>query len=315
MDGSVDTRAPEDALVEPSTINPIPPGHGSRTAGYLMLLVTTFSWGINWPVGKHLLVELPPLTMRGAPGALGALLLALAVLAKGGSLRVPREQWLRLVLYSVLVVSGWMALIGLALVYLPAGETAILGAMMPVLAAALAWPILGERLSVRRVISMIMALAGLVILLGGDGIAANQAKMPGIAFALSAALSFALGTVLAKRRPLQLPQLTAAVWQIAIGCVPIALYGILFEHPKFEHMTALGWSLFAYSTVIQVCVGFVCWFGALQRLPASVAAIGTLLIPVVGVVASAITLGEPLGAIQIAALGLTIAGVLLASRS
>ncbi|MEH2509171.1 drug/metabolite transporter (DMT)-like permease [Nitrobacteraceae bacterium AZCC 1564] len=312
----MDTRTPQDALVEPLTTKPTPPGHGSRAAGYLMLLITTFSWGINWPVGKHLLVELPPLTMRGAPGALGAVLLALVVLARGESLRVPREQWPRLVLYSVLTVTGWMALIGLALVHLPAGETAILGAMMPVLAAALAWPILGERPSVRRVISMIMALAGLVILLGGDGLAANQTtKLPGIVFALSAALSFALGTVLAKRKPLQLPQLTGAVWQVAIGCVPIALYGLLFEHPKFEIMTALGWSLFAYSTIVQVCIGFACWFGALQRLPASVAAIGTLLIPVIGVVASAISLGEPLGVVQVAALGLTVAGVMLASRS
>jgi drug/metabolite transporter (DMT)-like permease len=315
QDGTVDKRTPQDALVEPLTTKPTPPGQGSRAAGYLMLLVTTFSWGINWPVGKHLLLELPPLTMRGTPGALGAVLLALVVLAKGESLRVPRAQWLRLVLYSVLTVTGWMALIGLALVYLSASETAILGAMMPVLAAALAWPILGERLSVRRVISMAMALAGLVILLGGNGVAATQAKMPGIIFALSAALSFALGTVLAKRKPLRLPQLTAAVWQVAIGCVPIALYGVLFEHPKFEHLTALGWSLFAYSTVVQVCIGFACWFGALQRLPASAAAIGTLLIPVVGVVASAISLGEPLGVVQVAALGLTIAGVLLASRS
>jgi drug/metabolite transporter (DMT)-like permease len=311
----MDTRTPQEVLVEPLMVKPTPPAHGSRAAGYLMLLVTAFSWGINWPVGKHLLSELPPLTMRGAPGALGAALLALVVLAKGGTLRVPREQWPRLVLYSVLVVTGWMALIGLALVYLPAGETAILGAMMPVLAAALAWPILGERLSIGRVISMVMALAGLVILLGGDGIAANQAKMPGIIFALSAAMSFALGTVLAKRKPLQVPQLTGAVWQIAIGCVPIALYGLVFEHPKFEHLTALGWSLFAYSTIVQVCIGFACWFGALQRLPASVAAIGTLLIPVIGVVASAISLGEPLGAVQFAALGLTVAGVMLASRS
>jgi drug/metabolite transporter (DMT)-like permease len=311
----VDTRTPPEALTEPPATGPDPAGRSTRAAGYLMLLVTTLSWGINWPVGKHLLVELPPLTMRGAPGTLGAVLLALVVMAKGQSLRVPREQWSRLVLYAILSVTAWMALIGLALVYLPASETAILGAMMPVLAAGLAWPILGERPSFRRVISMLMALAGLVILLGGDGIAANQAKLPGIALALSAALLFALGTVLAKRKPLQLPQLTAAVWLVAIGCVPIALAGLLFEHPQFGHMTTLGWSLFAYSTIVQVCIGFACWFGALQRLPASVAAIGTLLIPVIGVVASAVTLGEPLGAVQIAALGLTVAGVMLASRS
>ena len=58
-----------------------------------------------------------------------------------------------------------------------------------------------------------------------------------------------------------------------------------------------------------------CWFAALARLPASVAAIGTMAVPVIGVVASAIALGEPLGPTQIVALVFTLAGVVLATRS
>jgi drug/metabolite transporter (DMT)-like permease len=50
------------------------------------------------------------------------------------------------------------------------------------------------------------------------------------------------------------------------------------------------------------CIAYVTWFGAVERLPASVAAIGTMLVPVIGVVVSAIALHEPLGRSQIAAL-------------
>lgn len=311
----MDTRTPSEALIETSPEERAAAQRRSRIAGYTMLMVTALAWGINWPVGKHLLQELPPLSMRGFPGLAGAALLALLTLAKGQSLRVPREQWGRLVLFAFLTVSGWMGLIGLALVYLPAGETAIIGAIMPVIAAGLAWPVLGERLTMRRVIAMVIAFAGLVVLLGGNGVAANQAKMPGILLALSAAVLFGLGTVLAKRKPLRLPQLTAAVWQVTIGCLPIALVGIFYEQPHLSHLTTLGWSLFAYSTVVQVCIGFACWFGALQRLPASVAAIGLLLVPVIGVLASAISLGEPLGFTQVVSLALTVAGVAIASRA
>ena len=67
--------------------------------------------------------------------------------------------------------------------------------------------------------------------------------------------------------------------------------------------------------MIQFCVAYVSWFAALARLPASVAAIGTMAVPVIGVVASAIALGEPLGPGQIAALILTLAAVVLATRS
>src|ERR1700682_6745438 len=64
-------------------------------AGLMYLAITSVGWGFNWPVTKSLLSELPPLTMRGTTGVIGAGLLAgLAVLA-GQSLRVPREMWPR----------------------------------------------------------------------------------------------------------------------------------------------------------------------------------------------------------------------------
>lgn len=309
----MDTRTPPDALME------TPMRHAaqrrSRTAGYLLLLVTSVGWGLNWPVTKRLLAELPPLSLRGLSGIVGAALLALLALALRQSLRVPRVQWPRLVLLSILNVTSWMALMGLALVYLPASEAAVMAYTMPVWAAALAWPILGERISLLRVVAMAMALAGLVTLMGGSGIAASQAKLPGIAMALLGAFGFALGTVFAKRWPLSLPPLTAAVWQILLGCLPVAAMGLMLEKPHFTALSSLGWTLFGYSIVIQFCVAYACWFAALQRLPASVAAIGTLLVPVIGVLASAAALGEPLGMAKIAALVFTIAGVVLASRS
>jgi len=68
-------------------------------------------------------------------------------------------------------------------------------------------------------------------------------------------------------------------------------------------LTDAGWILLVYSTVVQFCVAYVCWFAALARLPASVAAIGTMAVPVIGVVASALALREPLGVGQIARAG------------
>ena len=67
--------------------------------------------------------------------------------------------------------------------------------------------------------------------------------------------------------------------------------------------------------LLQFCTGYVCWFAALDRLPASVASIGTMAVPVIGVTVSAAALHEPLGIGQIAALVLTLAGVALATQS
>src|SRR5437588_9398589 len=84
-------------------------------AGLMFLAITSVGWGFNWPVTKYLLSELPPLTMRGSTGVIGAGLLALLAVLSGQSLRVPRQWWPRLVLAAFLNVACWMALMGLAL--------------------------------------------------------------------------------------------------------------------------------------------------------------------------------------------------------
>jgi drug/metabolite transporter (DMT)-like permease len=284
-------------------------------AGLMFLAITSLGWGFNWPVTKYLLSELPPLTMRGGTGVVGAgLLMALAVM-RGQSLQVPRELWPRLMLAAVLNVMGWMVLMGLALLWLPASEAALIAYTMPVWASALAWPILGERPNLLRVISLVMAFAGLAAIMGANGITASAAKLPGIIMALAGSIGFALGTVLAKKLPLRLPPITAAAWQIGLGCFPVAIVGLLIETSHWDAVSELGWLLLVYSTVVQFCIAYVAWFAALARLPASVAAIGTMAVPVIGVVASAVALHEPLGPGQIAALVFTLAGVVLATRS
>jgi drug/metabolite transporter (DMT)-like permease len=284
-------------------------------AGLMFLAITSVGWGFNWPVTKYLLSELPPLTLRGTTGVIGAGLLAALALLRGQSLHVPREMWPRLVMAAVLNVGCWMVLMGLALLWLPASEAALIAYTMPIWASMLAWPILGERPNLLRVISLAMAFAGLAAIMGGNGFTASMTKMPGIIMALGGALGFAVGTVLAKKLPLHLPPLSAAAWQIGIGCLPVAIVGLCIEKTDIADLSELGWILIVYSIVVQFCIAYVSWFAALARLPASVAAIGTMAVPVIGVVASALALHEPLGPGQIAALVFTLAGVALAARS
>src|SRR2546429_6981540 len=156
-------------------------------AGLMFLAITSVGWGSNWPVTKYLLSELPPLTMRGSTGVVGAALLAGLAILRGQSLRVPREMWVRLVLAAILNVACWMTLMGLALLWLPASEAALIAYTMPVWASLLAWPILGERPNLLRVISLVMAFAGLAAIMGGNGFAASAAKMPGVGMALCGA--------------------------------------------------------------------------------------------------------------------------------
>ena len=283
-------------------------------AGLMFLAITSIGWGFNWPVTKFLIGELPPLTLRGVTGVFGAVLLALLALVRGDSLKVASAIWPRLLTAAVLNVTGWMVLMGLALLWLPASEAALIAYTMPVWASLIAWPVLGERPTLLRTLGLVMAFAGLASIMGGNGIAASAEKAPGIIMALCGALGFAVGTVFSKKYPIHLPPITAAAWQIGIGCLPISIVGLLVETSHLDKITPVGWWLLVYSTVVQFCIAYVSWFAALARLPASVAAIGTMAVPVIGVVASAVALHEPLGPGQIASLIFTLAAVVLATR-
>jgi drug/metabolite transporter (DMT)-like permease len=81
-------------------------------AGLMFLAVTSLGWGFNWPVTKYLVSELPPLTLRGGTGVIGAALLALLALTRGQSLMVAPGLWPRLMLAALLNVTVWMALMG-----------------------------------------------------------------------------------------------------------------------------------------------------------------------------------------------------------
>ena len=128
-------RDPPDSTSHDS---PKPDGRQTRIApaGLMFLAITSIGWGFNWPITKHLLSELPPLTVRGTTGVIGAAAAGAARGHRAGeSLRVARELWPRLVLAAVLNVTAWMVLMGLALLWLPASEAALIAYTMPVWAS------------------------------------------------------------------------------------------------------------------------------------------------------------------------------------
>ncbi len=288
--------------------------HRPETTGFLYLLVAVVGWGSNWAPLKLLLRELPPLASRASAGLAAAAVLAVVLGAARIPLGVPRGLWPRLWLAALLNISAWMGLATLSLGWLDAGEACIVSYTMPVWAALLAWPVLGERLTTRRLLALACGLLGLVVVIGGRGLDLGLAKLPGVGFALAASVLFALGTVITKRWPLAMQPAASVAWQVGLGMLPLIPASLLLESPDFAALSAEGWFFLAYMALIPLSLCYLAWFAALRRLSASAATMGTLLGPVVGVLGSAMLLGEPFGLREIAALLLTVLGVVLAVR-
>jgi drug/metabolite transporter (DMT)-like permease len=184
---------------------------------------------------------------------------------------------------------------------------------MPVWATLLAWPIRGERPSLRAIAGLALCMAGLWQLFGSGGFHLDREQQVGAALALGSAVLFALSTV-ALRPLIELRPLASLAWQLGLGCLPMVALGLAFEHPAVAHVGPTVWALMLYMTAVPMGLCYLTWFAALHRLPPTTASLATLLTPVIGVVSAALVLGEPLGARELVALTLTLAGVALALR-
>jgi probable blue pigment (indigoidine) exporter len=287
--------------------------NSSKWEGVGYLLLTSFLWGVNWPLMKFLVSELPPLSARAIAGIIAAAVTFAVAAVRGEKLIPPAGQWQRLLTAAALNYAAWMALTTVALIWLYASETVIIAYTLPIWTALLARPLLGERLTFPRGLGMALGLSGVILLVLVQPEGGGWTKLLGAAFALGGSVLFGLGAVLSKRAPLLMPPVAAVSWQIGLGTIPLVL-AMLVERPSLAAIDLRGWLALTASGVGALGVGYVAWFAALQRLPASLAATGSLLVPVVGVLISAFALGEPLGLRECSALALTLGGVVIASR-
>ncbi|HVX75470.1 MAG TPA: DMT family transporter [Bradyrhizobium sp.] len=284
-----------------------------RLKGILFLLVTAFGWGSNWTAIKILLREWPPLFSRGVAGVIAACILLPIALRYGEKLSFPRSALPRLLFSSFTNVFAWMGFSTLAMKSLNVSEAAILVYTMPIWAIMLAWPILGARPNQRGIAAVVLGFIGVAVLLGGSTFSAGSGEITGIMLSLAAAILFALGSIL-NRTPLPIPPLAAVMWQVGLGCVPMVILGLLWEHPKFEALTAGGFAVLIYMALVSMCICYLSWFATLRYLPAQTASTGMLLVPVVGIVSAALLLGEPLGWKEVLSTAITLSGVTLALR-
>jgi drug/metabolite transporter (DMT)-like permease len=282
----------------------------SKSAGFLSLAVATVGWGLNWPIVKLLLLELPPLFLRGSAGVVAALLLAAYARWAGESLHVPRKLWPALGWASFTNVFAWMGFSTLAMTRLPVAQGALLIYTMPIWAMLLAWPLLGERPRARSIIALALSFSGVLLLLGGGNFSLGPNEMVGVMLSLAASVLFALGTV-TLRKPLPLPPIAMTAWQVGLGCLPMLVLSFFWEKTTLGAVTGMGAGLWLYMCLVPMGICYLSWFAAVRSLSPTVAATGTLIVPLVGVLSAVPILGEPFGPRQIAALALTLGGVLL----
>ena len=206
-------------------------------------------------------------------------------------------------------VFAWKGFTSLSLLWLHVLEAALLTFTMPIWATLLAWPVLGERPTMRTVVALCLGIAGLLLLVSGN-LHGGSNKLPGVVLALTAAVLFAWGSV-TFRGSIPLPQVVLTAWLIGLGSSAMVAAALIIETPTLASLTPGGMGALAYLAVGPMALCYLAWFGAIKRLPTATASTGLLLVPIIGTLSAAVILGEPLGMREILAFALTLGGVAL----
>jgi drug/metabolite transporter (DMT)-like permease len=275
---------------------------------WVLTTLLTLGWGLNWPLMKLTLADIPVWTFRGLCVASGAI--GLFIIARAGRqrTRVPAGQWPRLAVTAIANVTMWNVLIGYGLTLLPSGRSAILAYTMPLWTVLLSRFVLHEKLTPRRVLGVSLGMAGMALLIGNE-FGAMEAAPVGAALVLGAAVSWAVGTVLMRRYPTDLPTTSFTAWQLLIGGVPIMAGALILDWGGWRPIgvgAAIG---LAYNMLFVFIFCYWAWYKIATTVPPTIAALSTLMIPVVGLFSGMLILGERPEWQEYAALVLVIAAL------
>ncbi len=259
-----------------------------RALAFAALGLLALVWGYNWVAMKTALAYAPPFpfaALRALGGGL-ALFLVLALMRK--PLRSPAPG--RMILLALTQTTGFSALTSLALYTGDAGKSAILTYTMPFWVLLLAAPLLGEGITRGKAIAGGLGFTGLILLLSPWR---SHPDLASALYAVGAGLDWAIAVMIAKKIPVRgLPELLALnAWQLLAGSVPLIVAALLIPAPPIRW--TLGFDLaLGYNIVLATALAWFLWLYILSRLPAGLSGLSSLAIPVIGIAAAWLQLGE-----------------------
>jgi drug/metabolite transporter (DMT)-like permease len=278
---------------------------------FILLASLSLFWGLNWPGMKIILSEMTVWWFRASCLVVGGTILLSVSALSGNRCLLYKNELLPIMGCGLFAILGWMVFSAYGVSLMPAGRASIIAFTMPLWATIFAAFILGEKITPSRITGLFIGVIGLGVLIGPDLIVLRQAPV-GAVFMLCAALSWALGTVLIKRGNWQIPAISNVAWQLLFSSIPILLVAAVTEPlPEISKFSSQTLVALVYLFLFPMTFCQWAYFQTVRLLPASIAAIGTLLVPVIGVYSSHLILNEPVGLTELIALALIVTALVL----
>lgn len=291
---------------------------GIDAFGAIMLIAISANLGLNQAMVKLVNAGMAPAFQAGMRSACAILPVALFALWRGKKLTISDGSLLPGVLCGIFFAAEFYLLFE-ALERTTVGRASVLFYTMPIWVAVGAhFLIPGEALTRRRVLGLLLAVAGVAIALmrnigGGEGIISPQ-MLTGDLMALTGATGWASIALIARLSKLSKSAPEMQLLYQLIVSAPILIAIAFVSGDMFREMTPMLWGAFTYQVLGVVAIGFTLWFWILSIYPASDMASYAFLSPLFGVIFGWLIIGEALTVNIVLALALVAAGIWLVNR-
>jgi len=285
-----------------------------RAIGLLVLLV--IAWGVNWVITKMTLEYVSPVwvtALRLLPACAIFFVLCLVT----GRLRVPVRADLPVVFsVGLLHMVGFSVLVSLGLQFLPAGKSIVLAYTSPLWVVPAAWFFLREPLTRRRILGLLIGLAGIVLILQPSEMDWSDSDIViGHLFVLGGAMFWAISIVYGRAHKWVTAPFSLLPWQMLVGGMTQLVLALVIEGlPRIDWTLEL-WLLLGFNCLVGNGVAYWMMNLVSRDLPAGVVSMGLLGVPVIGLVCASVFLGETLGLALLIAAALIIMGIILGTTS
>ena len=292
-------------------------GAGLR-ATYAKLVAVPAIWGGTFIAGRVLALALP-----AAVGSLLRYVVALAALLfaarwlEGGLPRLTRRQVIGTLLLGATGILAYNLFFLGALARLPASRTSLIIALNPVVTIAAASLLLGERMNPRHWFGVVVALAGVWIVVSRGDVLGSVTGSVGVGELLmfGGVCSWAAYTLIGRRVLRELTPLAATTYASLWGAAMLAVVAAPdLRELALTDLTPPVVLSALYLGVLGTSVAFVWYYQAVQRLGASRTVIFNNLVPVFGATFGVLLLGEPLLPSMLLGGAVAVGGVMLVSR-
>ncbi len=284
----------------------------TRLAIYLLLGTVVLLLGLNWPIMATGLESITPIWL-GVFRVAGAFLVILLISATTGNIKLPPRRDLPIIVsLAVFRLSLVFVLVFTALQLVPAGQASVVVWTTSLWTVPVAAVWLGEKMSARRWTGLVIGIFGVVVIAEPWG---NDWSQPGVApghgLLILAAIALAATSVHIKAHRWTITPLQAIPWQLAGAGVILISTALVVEGPPVIDWTPQLAAIVAYQGILATGVAFWATIVILRNLAAVSTNLTLMAVPVVGVVSSAIILGEKITTALILGMGLILAGVAL----